>query len=97
MADEVRPAYLELTAAEQGGYHVLWKQPVVENKRLPIDPTFPVDCNLRESAAPEITGSALIKQLVYRMRFEHGPYRDHWSAHINHRHHGRTYPAQRRI
>jgi hypothetical protein len=28
MADEVRPAYLELRAAEQGGYHVLWKQPV---------------------------------------------------------------------
>ena len=62
IADEVRPAYLELSAAEQGGYHVLWKQPVVENKRLPIDPAFPVDCELRESAPPEVTGSALIKR-----------------------------------
>ena len=62
MADEVRPAYLELSAAEQGGYRVLWKQPVVENKRLPIDPAFPVHCDLRESAPPEVTGSALIKR-----------------------------------
>ena len=62
IADEVRPAYPELSAAEQGGYHVLWKQPVVENKRLPIDPAFPVDCELRESAPPEVTGSALIKR-----------------------------------
>ena len=61
MADEVRPAYLELRAAEQGGYHVLWKQPVVENKRLPIDPSFPAGCDLRENTPPEITGSALIK------------------------------------
>ena len=62
MADEVRPAYLELRAAEQGGYHVLWKQPVVENKRLPIDPSFPVSCDLQENTPPEITGSALIKR-----------------------------------
>ena len=62
MADEVRPAYLELRAAEQGGYQVLWKQPVVENKRLPIDPSFPVGCDLRENTPPEITGSALIKR-----------------------------------
>jgi hydrogenase/urease accessory protein HupE len=41
---------------------VLWKQPVVENKRLPIDPVFPESCNLEETAPPELTGKALIKR-----------------------------------
>lgn len=65
LADEVRPAYLELRALENTGtlqYEVLWKQPVVENKRLPIDPVFPDHCQLEEIAAPELTGSALIKR-----------------------------------
>jgi len=35
---------------------------VVENKRLPIDPSFPVSCDLQENTPPEITGSALIKR-----------------------------------
>jgi hypothetical protein len=64
-ADEVRPAYLELRAAQSQGSHqytVLWKQPVVENKRLPIDPVFPDACNLEETAPPELTGNALIKR-----------------------------------
>ncbi|MDG1704942.1 MAG: HupE/UreJ family protein [Pseudomonadales bacterium] len=64
-ADEVRPAYLELRAGESHDsdeYTVLWKQPVVENKRLPIDPVFPESCNLEETAPPELTGNALIKR-----------------------------------
>lgn len=64
-ADEVRPAYLEIRATESQEphqYQVLWKQPVVENKRLPIDPVFPDSCNLEETAPPELTGNALIKR-----------------------------------
>lgn len=71
-ADEVRPAYLELRELEQhepeqlekthGGYDILWKQPVVENRRLPIDPIFPTNCPLTETAPPELTGSALLKR-----------------------------------
>ena len=40
-ADEVRPAYLELKAKPGSGYEIVWKQPVAENRRLPIDPIFP--------------------------------------------------------
>ena len=61
-ADEIRPAYLELRADETNGYSVVWKQPVVENRRLPIDPIFPAQCTLRETGPPEVTGSALIKR-----------------------------------
>ena len=61
-ADEIRPAYLELKAKNPTGYEVLWKQPVVEDRRLPIDPVFPTHCVLRETSAPEFTGSALIRR-----------------------------------
>ena len=45
-APEVRPAYLQLTEVAEGAtqYHVLWKQPIVQNRRLPIDPVFTEDC-----------------------------------------------------
>ena len=45
-ADEVRPAYLELKAKPGSGYEIVWKQPVVENRRLPIDAIFPGHCEL---------------------------------------------------
>jgi hydrogenase/urease accessory protein HupE len=40
----------------------VWKQPVVENRRLPIDPIFPSGCELRETSPPELTGTALLKR-----------------------------------
>lgn len=66
-AHEVRPAYLYI--AEQPGeedttpvFDILWKQPVLQNNRLPIDPIFPEECTLTETAAPEVTPTALIYQ-----------------------------------
>jgi hypothetical protein len=59
-AHEVRPAYLQIKPAEGGGYEVLWKQPVVQNRRLPIDPVFPADCEMQDLAPPEVTPNALI-------------------------------------
>ena len=61
-ADEVRPAYLELKAKPGSGYEIVWKQPVVENRRLPIDPIFPSNCRLEEASPPELAGSALLKR-----------------------------------
>ena len=61
-ADEVRPAYLELNAQSDNSFNIVWKQPVVENRRLPIDPIFPRDCELHETSPPELTGTALLKR-----------------------------------
>ena len=61
-ADEVRPAYLELKAQPDNSFNIVWKQPVVENRRLPIDPIFPSDCELFETSPPELTGTALLKR-----------------------------------
>jgi hypothetical protein len=61
-AHEVRPAYLQLTEvdSENVRYHVLWKQPIVQNRRLPIDPVFPERCELSDLAPPEVTSAALL-------------------------------------
>lgn len=61
-AHEVRPAYLQLTEvdSENVRYHVLWKQPIVQNRRLPIDPVFPEHCELSDLAPPEVTSAALL-------------------------------------
>ena len=61
-ADEVRPAYLELKAKPGSGFEIVWKQPVVEDRRLPIDPIFPGHCELQETSPPELIGSALLKR-----------------------------------
>ena len=63
MAHEVRPAYLQISE-KADHYRVLWKQPVKQNTRLPIDPIFPEGCELRDAVAPEVTAGALIHHWV---------------------------------
>ena len=46
----------------QLSFEVLWKQPIVENRRLPIEPIFPSDCEMQEVGPPSITASALIQR-----------------------------------
>ena len=43
-AHEVRPAYLEITETTQGEYDVIWKQPILDGRRLKLDPRFPEGC-----------------------------------------------------
>lgn len=43
-AHEVRPAYLRLTETRTAHFSVLWKQPIINERRLKITPRFPVQC-----------------------------------------------------
>ena len=52
LAHEVRPAFLSLTETAPGEFSVLWKQPVMEGKRLRIQPGFPGGC---QQTTPEMT------------------------------------------
>ena len=61
-AHEVRPAYLQLDEQADGTWHILWKQPVLQDRRLPIDPVFPETCALTTTQAPELTGAALLER-----------------------------------
>ena len=52
VSHEVRPAYLQIdeikTQNHQPLYQILWKQPVVQNRRLPLNPIFPENCELND-------------------------------------------------
>jgi hydrogenase/urease accessory protein HupE len=61
-AHEVRPGFLEIIEVEAGRFEVIWKQPVLADRRLPIDPVLPADCEVTHHGVPEHTGSALIQR-----------------------------------
>ena len=60
-AHEVRPAYLEITETAAGVYDVTWKQPVLDGRRLKIDPVLPEACERQgEYVAP--VGATLVQR-----------------------------------
>ena len=61
LAHEVRPAYLQVAETGPGVFSVLWKQPVLQDRRLPIDPIFPESCAPASPVVREVTGSALLQ------------------------------------
>lgn len=62
LAHEVRPAYLQLTELEPQRFEVVWKQPVLADRRLNIAVTLPKACSTLETFVPERTGGALIER-----------------------------------
>lgn len=61
-AHEVRPAFLQITELEPDRFEVVWKQPVMTNRRLPIDPVLPDGCRAVSRSVPENSGTALIER-----------------------------------
>ncbi len=60
-AHEVRPAYLELVETAPGRIAGTWKQPVLDGRRLRIDPVLPADCE-REGARFARTGGVIVER-----------------------------------
>ena len=60
-AHEVRPAYLEVIETAPGTYDVTWKQPVLDGRRLKIDPVFPEAC-AREGEYVASPGGTLVQR-----------------------------------
>ncbi len=68
-AHELRPGYLELAqeqlAAESGPtYRIVWKQPVVQNEPLAIEPRFAEECVVSDVTPPTVTGVAIVHYLL---------------------------------
>lgn len=62
-AHEIRPAYLKITSGgAAGSYDLIWKQPILDKKRLKIDPVLPVVCKKIGGGPGEVTGGALIQR-----------------------------------
>ncbi|MEZ5945358.1 MAG: HupE/UreJ family protein [Hyphomonas sp.] len=60
-AHEVRPAYLEVTESAPAVFDVTWKQPVLDGRRLKMDPVFPEGC-ARSGERISSAGSTLIQR-----------------------------------
>ena len=60
-AHEVRPAYLEVTETAPETYAVTWKQPVLDGRRLKLDPVFPEGCD-RERERADAAGGTLVQR-----------------------------------
>ncbi|MBX3707640.1 MAG: HupE/UreJ family protein [Pseudomonadales bacterium] len=71
-AHEVRPAVLQATETVPGVFQVVWKQPVLDDRRLPIEPVFPDTCTPLESAAAERAPGALIQSWPIRCSLREG-------------------------
>lgn len=62
-AHEIRPAYLKITSGDAAGsYDLVWKQPILDNKRLKIAPVLPAACQRTGGGPGEVTGAALIQR-----------------------------------
>ena len=71
-AHEVRPAYLAIEEVSAGLHRVTWKQPVLGDRRLPLNPVLPEHCEVLNDGLPEHTGAALIIRWDVRCDFSHG-------------------------
>lgn len=60
-AHEVRPAYLEVIETAPGTYDVTWKQPILDGRRLKIDPVFPDTCT-RDGEYVASPGGTLVQR-----------------------------------
>ncbi len=60
-AHEVRPAFLQFVETEPGQFDVLWKQPIVQDRRLPLEPVLPEDCVTLTEPRPSAAGGALLQ------------------------------------
>jgi hydrogenase/urease accessory protein HupE len=77
-AHEVRPAYLSIEpieATEEDLHRVTWKQPILGDRRLPLDPVLPEHCDILTEGLPEHTGAALIIRWDIRCDLSYGQVR----------------------
>jgi HupE / UreJ protein len=73
-AHEVRPAYLEVIETAPGAYDVTWKQPVLDGRRLKLDPVFPETCE-RQGEHVVSAGGTLVQRWTTQCDLNQGEIR----------------------
>ena len=67
IADEFRPALLEITETEQGWYSVLWKVPLQNGRAVAISPVLPKDFAQLGPASTRIFQGSAIEESTWRV------------------------------
>mgnify|MGYP001822858229 FL=1 len=62
MADEFRPALLEITETEPGWYSVMWKVPTQTGRRLAISPVLPAHIKQMGPASSRVFQGSVIEE-----------------------------------
>jgi len=70
-AHEVRPAFLKLEQTAPLRFNAIWKQPVLEGKRLKITPKFPDDCK-KSPAQSQISDGTIRENFTVTCALSHG-------------------------
>ena len=60
-AHEIRPGLLQITQVGEQSYEIIWKQPLLGDRRLPLEPLLEPDCE-KTNVRIQATGSALIER-----------------------------------
>ena len=60
-AHEVRPAYLELSETAPNEWAATWKQPVLDGRRLKIDPILPETCTKQDERVSRV-GATIVQR-----------------------------------
>jgi hydrogenase/urease accessory protein HupE len=60
-AHEVRPAFLQLKETAPSIFEVVWKQPILGDRRLPIDPVLPAGCKSSPASPTQTSNGALLQ------------------------------------
>ena len=61
-AHEFRPGHMQLIEVNEGSsrYHVIWKEPILLNTSVKLDPVFSAECAMSDVAPPKVGNVALI-------------------------------------
>ncbi len=61
-AHEFRPGHMQLIEVDEGAtrYHVIWKEPILLNTTVKLDPIFSAECAISDVAPPKVGNVALI-------------------------------------
>ena len=62
LAHEFRPGHLQLVESAEASerYHVIWKEPLLLNTNIELEPVFPDECRFSDVAPPKFGNAAII-------------------------------------
>ena len=61
-AHEIRPAYLEISEQAEDNFQIIWKQPVIDGRRLVVDPVLPETCAPQSEPQTGLLDGAIISR-----------------------------------
>lgn len=74
-AHEIRPAYLEITEQTEGQFQIAWKQPVIDGRRLVVDPILPETCTDQSEPRTGFLDGAVVSKWQARCDMRSGEIR----------------------